>query len=60
MAIHPGHELHSRRKGRNMAIGLLLGGFVAMIFAVTIVKLSNPQNVDINAPNYSANIGGNE
>ncbi len=43
-----------------MAIGLLLGGFVAMIFAVTIVKLSNPQNVDINAPNYSANIGGNE
>jgi len=52
MAIHPEHELHTRRKGRNVAIGLILGSFVLLIFAVSIVKLSRPQSVDINAPNY--------
>jgi len=52
MAIHPEHELHNRRKGRNTAIGLILGGLVAMIFAVSIVKLSQPQTEDIYAPNY--------
>jgi len=52
MAIQPEHELHARRKGRNMAIGLILGGMVAMIFAVSIVKLSQPQTEDIYAPNY--------
>ena len=52
MAIHPEHELHSRRKGRNMAMGLILGGLVAMIFAVSIVKLSQQQSEDIYAPNY--------
>lgn len=52
MAIHPEHELHTRRKGRNLAVGLILGGFVAMIFAVSIVKLSKPQSEDMHAPNY--------
>jgi len=52
MAIHPQHELHTRRKGRNMAMGLILGGLVAMIFAVSIVKLSQQQSEDIHAPNY--------
>ena len=35
-----------------MALGLILGGFVAIIFAVSIVKLSQSQSVDIHAPNY--------
>ncbi len=35
-----------------MALGLILGGFVAIIFAVSIVKLSKPQSEDIHAPNY--------
>ena len=52
MAIHPEHELHSRRKGRNMAVGLILGGIVALTFAVSIVKLSQAQSEDIYAPNY--------
>lgn len=60
MAIHPEHELHTRRKGRNMAMGLILGGLVAMIFAVSIVKLSQPQNEDIHAPNYVAPTGASE
>lgn len=33
------HELHKRRRGRNRAVGALLGLFVALLFAVTIVKI---------------------
>ncbi len=52
MSFRPPHELHTRRKGRNMAVGLLLGAFVIIVFAVSVVKLSQPQSVDPNAPNY--------
>jgi len=51
--IHKEHELHKRRKGRNASIGIAIALFVTLIFAVTIVKLSEPQGVDINAPNFS-------
>ncbi len=60
MAIHPEHELHTRRKGRNTALGLILGGFIALIFAVTIVKLSTPQSVNSNAPNFVSPAGANK
>ena len=60
MAIHPEHEIHSRRKGRNMALGLVLGGLVSIIFAVSVVKLSQPQSEDIYAPNYVAPTGASE
>jgi hypothetical protein len=33
------HELHKRRRARNLAMLALLGGFVLLIFTVTIVKL---------------------
>ena len=33
------HDLHRRRRGRNMAVGVLLIGFVALLFGVTIAKL---------------------
>ena len=39
------HELHQRRRGRNWGLMAVLLGFVALIFAVTIVKLgANVQN----------------
>lgn len=41
MAINQQHELHTRRGGRNRALGLVLGGFVVLVFGVTIVKLSS-------------------
>jgi len=53
MSFPPEHELHKRRGGRNKAVGLLLGGFVVLVFAVTVVKLSQPQNIDPTAPNFS-------
>jgi len=60
MAIQPEHELHTRRKGRNKAVGLILGGFVVIVFAVSIVKLSKPQNEDFRAPNFSPVVGASE
>ena len=43
-----------------MALGLILGGLVAMIFAVSIVKLSQTQSEDIYAPNYVPSAGASE
>ena len=37
------HELHKRRKGRNLALGGVLLAFVILVFAVTIAKLADGQ-----------------
>lgn len=34
------HELYARRRSRNRGLGLTLGAFVLLIFAVTVVKLT--------------------
>ncbi|MEM9371537.1 MAG: cytochrome C oxidase assembly protein [Pseudomonadota bacterium] len=39
MAMKREHELHDRRRGRNIGVLALLLGFVAMLFLVTVVKL---------------------
>lgn len=39
MAIRVEHELHTRRKGRNYGILILLGAFVALVFLLTMVKV---------------------
>ncbi|MFV0475376.1 MAG: hypothetical protein ACK5MQ_14385 [Pikeienuella sp.] len=33
------HELHRRRKARNLALGAVLLAFVALLFGVTIAKM---------------------
>ena len=40
MAIKVEHELHGRRKGRNIGVGLLLLGFIGIVFALTVVKVT--------------------
>ena len=35
------HELHQRRKGRNLGLGLVLVAFVAIVFGLTVVKVSD-------------------
>ncbi|MGC1487073.1 MAG: hypothetical protein WA784_04700 [Albidovulum sp.] len=40
MAIHHEHELHSRRWGRNAGLGLVLLAFVALVFGLTLAKVS--------------------
>lgn len=36
----PEHELHKRRFSRNMGLGLVLVGFVALVFGLTVVKVT--------------------
>ena len=39
------HELHTRRRGRNFGVGLLLVSFVALIFGLTVVKTLSLGNI---------------
>ena len=41
MALSKQHELHKRRFSRNLGLGLVLAGFVALVFGMTLVKVSN-------------------
>lgn len=40
MPIARDHELHGRRLGRNIGLGVTLAAFVVLIFGLTIVKVS--------------------
>lgn len=40
MSIRAEHELHGRRKGRNVGVGLMLGGFVVLVMVLTFVKIT--------------------
>lgn len=41
MAIRQDHEIHTRRKGRNYGLGLVLAALVALIFGLSLVKISH-------------------
>lgn len=40
MAIQKQHEMHNRRFSRNLGVGLCLLGFVALVFGLTVVKVT--------------------
>tara|TARA_R110002124_G_scaffold150405_5_gene316831 strand:- start:501 stop:686 length:186 start_codon:yes stop_codon:yes gene_type:complete len=40
MGIRAEHEIHTRRKGRNFGVGLMLGGFVVLVMVLTFVKIT--------------------
>ncbi|WP_171053962.1 hypothetical protein [Arenibacterium halophilum] len=40
MSLRPTHEIHNRRFGRNLGLGLVLVAFVALVFGLTIVKVT--------------------
>lgn len=40
MAFREEHELHRRRFGRNLGLGLVLVAFVGVVFALTVVKVT--------------------
>ena len=40
MSFKEDHEIHKRRLGRNLGLGGVLVAFVALIFGLTIVKVS--------------------
>lgn len=39
MAIQVEHEIHTRRRGRNVGVGLLLLAFIGIVFGLTVVKV---------------------
>jgi hypothetical protein len=40
MSFRPDHEIHRRRLGRNVGLGLTLVAFAAIIFGLTVVKVA--------------------
>lgn len=44
------HELYGRRRSRNVGLGLVLGAFVLLVFAVTVVKLAQGVPLGHRAP----------
>ena len=39
MSLRPTHELHDRRRGRNLGVAALLLAFAALMFGITVAKL---------------------
>lgn len=40
MAFKEPHEIYRRRFGRNVGLGLVLAAFVALVFGLTVVKVT--------------------
>jgi hypothetical protein len=38
--FRPPHEMHQRRFGRNLGVGLALAGLIGVVFALTVVKVT--------------------
>ncbi len=43
--IRATHEMHDRRRGRNLGLGFILIAFVGIVFGMTIVKVGGGQDV---------------
>lgn len=46
MALVREHELYQRRGRRNLIVGAVLGGFVSLVFAITIVKMERGESME--------------
>ena len=40
MSLRKSHELHQRRFGRNLGVGLTLAALIVIVFGLTVVKVS--------------------
>ena len=41
MVIRVEHEMHARRRGRNIGVGLVLVTLVGIVFGLTVVKVQS-------------------
>lgn len=41
MSFRTEHELHARRRGRNVGVGLMLAAFVVLVMALTVAKVTD-------------------
>ena len=39
MSLNVTHELHHRRRGRNLGVAVLLAAFAGIVFGLTVVKV---------------------
>ena len=46
MAIVKEHEMHKRRFGRNMGVGLTLLAFVALVYGLTVAKMQRGEPME--------------
>lgn len=46
MGLKVEHEIHHRRFGRNLGVGLLLVAFAAVVFGLTIAKVSGGGSIE--------------
>ena len=46
MSIAREHDLHRRRFGRNLGLSLVLTAFIALVFGLTIAKVSGGGNLE--------------
>jgi len=57
MAITREHDLHRRRFGRNLGVGLALGCFVVLLVALTMVKIGNGNGAALEGFNHTVRPG---
>lgn len=41
MSLNKTHEIHQRRFGRNVGLALVLVAFIAIVFGLTVVKVTS-------------------
>ena len=41
MSLSKTHELHKRRFGRNLGVGLTLAAFIVLVFGLTVAKVTS-------------------
>ena len=46
MGLNAEHEIHKRRFSRNLGVGLALGSFVVLVFALTVAKMVDGQSME--------------
>lgn len=51
MSFRVEHEIHTRRRGRNLGVALMLVAFIVIIFGLTYVKITYG---DFEMPNIEA------
>lgn len=56
MAFRPEHEMHRRRFSRNLGVGVVLAGFVALVFALTVVKVTRGDMMHANDTSVRAEL----
>ena len=50
MGLTQEHDLHRRRRSRNVGLGLVLAAFIALTFGLTMVKISQGSVLTLSPP----------